>query len=437
METCETPIFPTFEDISQCSAPASPASRQVLPGSAEVRAMTVGSGQQCAMLLEQSSPLGAFSKILLESCHWTNSEEYCYVWNRLDTRFALSAFRLTPWGQSTDENECSLLPTPIRKDAEEGSGKGHHLNPEADYKAGWRLKEAVTMRLWLTPNTFDSLELKIQEALDHEAQVTKAGKEPNNLRDQVAVRMGLRLWRTPNGSDVTGGPMDGERKLAQGHQLNLVEQAKTSKLWPTPRAEFDSGKHRGSTDTLHSAAKLWPTPQAHDCHQGNAERVGRFGTKHGGRNLCDEVMIIKNRTSWIGSGHKQNPTTPKLWRTPTSADSIGIKSQEALNHEAAVTHAGVEPNKLSDQVAVRAGMRLWPTPTERDWKSTSQNGNQINSRPLSEVAGKIGKELPEPCSGSLNPEFVERLMMFPIGHTRLLASESAIDHTDLKRSATP
>jgi hypothetical protein len=32
---------------------------------------------------------------------------------------------------------------------------------------------------------------------------------------------------------------------------------------------------------------MWPTPQAHDAHPGNPARVGRFGTKHGGRNLND------------------------------------------------------------------------------------------------------------------------------------------------------
>lgn len=36
---------------------------------------------------------------------------------------------------------------------------------------------------------------------------------------------------------------------------------------------------------------MWPTPQAHDKHAGDAQRVGRFGTKHGGRNLNDEVQM--------------------------------------------------------------------------------------------------------------------------------------------------
>src|SRR4029077_3461621 len=111
METYEEQIFPLFEDESLCSVQACLASRVPWPGSGGARRMTVGSGTQCSMLLETSNPLGAFSRILLESSAWGNSMEYCYVWGRLDTRFALSAFQLTPLGQSTDDSGCSLWQT--------------------------------------------------------------------------------------------------------------------------------------------------------------------------------------------------------------------------------------------------------------------------------------------------------------------------------------
>lgn len=105
MQTCEQQTFLTLKDISQLSAQVYPSSRQALPGSEEARKMTVGSGRQLSMLLNQSSPLGVFSRILLGSSHWTNSEEFSYVWDRLDTKFALSAFQLTPLGQSTEEQK--------------------------------------------------------------------------------------------------------------------------------------------------------------------------------------------------------------------------------------------------------------------------------------------------------------------------------------------
>jgi hypothetical protein len=74
------------------------------------------------MLLEGSSPLGVFSRILLGSSHWASSGEYCYVWERLDTRFGCSAFQLTPLGQSTDGSGSLLLPTPTVQDGANNAG---------------------------------------------------------------------------------------------------------------------------------------------------------------------------------------------------------------------------------------------------------------------------------------------------------------------------
>jgi hypothetical protein len=59
--------------------------------------------------------------------------------------------------------------------------------------------------LWRTPNTMDSLAPKSQQALNHEAIDARPGrKEPNNLRDQVAVAEGITLWPTPAARDYKG-----------------------------------------------------------------------------------------------------------------------------------------------------------------------------------------------------------------------------------------
>jgi hypothetical protein len=83
-----------------------------------------------------------------------------------------------------------------------------------------------------------------------------------------------------------------------------------SSSWPTPdtavftngakmrREALESGnKHAVSLHhAVHLAERgLWPTPQAHDAAPGNPERVGRYGTKHGGRNLNDEVALAEQR----------------------------------------------------------------------------------------------------------------------------------------------
>ena len=195
MATYEEQIFPGFEEELQSCPPEFTASPQVVPGSVEARMMSVGSGRQCSMWLDASSPLGVFSKILLESLAWGNSGEFCYVWERLDTRFGCSAFRLTRLGQSTCGSGCSLF---------------------------------------ATPNTLDALEAKNQEALDRERFRDNRNRlKPDNLRDQVAVRAGLRLWRTPDASMTSGGAANGEARLEQGHALGLHDQANTPKLWPT------------------------------------------------------------------------------------------------------------------------------------------------------------------------------------------------------------
>ena len=79
----------------------------------------------------------------------------------------------------------------------------------------------------------------------------------------------------------------------------------SSLMLPTPcasnfQASQPSAKHhiKGHLTLRGMAAKgMWPTPQAHDAQKGNADRVGRFGTKHGGRNLNDEVLMWPTPTA--------------------------------------------------------------------------------------------------------------------------------------------
>lgn len=78
--------------------------------------------------------------------------------------------------------------------------------------------------------------------------------------------------------------------------------ASGSTFLPTPRAQdgkhaqatgWELGRHQ-SKDLLHvrvARQAMWPTPQAHDAQKGNPARVGRYGTRHGGRNLNDEVAM--------------------------------------------------------------------------------------------------------------------------------------------------
>jgi len=123
-----------------------------------------------------------------------------------------------------------------------------------------------------------------------------------------------------------------EKGIRNGLPINVAV-----KMWPTPRAN-DAEKRGDVSDDprngLPGAVKLWPTPQAHDAKPGSADRVGRFGSKHGGRNLNDYVMLWPTPTT----NDAKNATLPpaaKDWDIiPGALMREGYTSQEGqLNPE--------------------------------------------------------------------------------------------------------
>jgi hypothetical protein len=219
METYEEQILAGFEEQSMCSAQEYPVSQRVLPGSAEARAMSVGSGRQCSMWLSESDPLGAFSRILLESLHWTNSEEYCYVWERLDTRFALSAFQLTPLGQSTEDNGCSLWRSPTGM---EDNGGGANGQDRLDQGHALRLRDQVkTPALWPTPTVPNG-------GHRNPDGTSITGRKPDGGKAQIDLReYAIRMYLTPTNSMTTVQDMEQAR-------FHSTKRPKYSALWPTP-----------------------------------------------------------------------------------------------------------------------------------------------------------------------------------------------------------
>jgi DNA (cytosine-5)-methyltransferase 1 len=78
-----------------------------------------------------------------------------------------------------------------------------------------------------------------------------------------------------------------------------LESMARKNLWPTPTISGNynrAGASPNSGDGLETAVKLWPMPLAHDATRGYGSRVGRFGSKHGGRNLNDEVAACAQGT---------------------------------------------------------------------------------------------------------------------------------------------
>jgi hypothetical protein len=170
--------------------------------------------------------------------------------------------------------------------------------------------------------------------------------------------------------------------------------------------------HPGTT--LTDAIRMWAMPQAHDQHAGNPERVNRFGTEHGGRNLADDV------TPW---------KTPHGMSNRDAKGKVGGCGGGEFGKQANHWPTPDVPNggrTLSPEV-------IWPTPSARDWKSETglENRTEQHAPNLSQYVYLTS--LPDPAipdgpgscgSGPtshrrLNPRFVEWLMGLPIGWSEL------------------
>lgn len=134
-------------------------------------------------------------------------------------------------------------------------------------------------------------------------RLTRGGARSNEkLLTGQAVQ--VALWGTPRASD---GEKGGPNQSFGAGGTPLPSQAA---MWTTPVAT-DTGRTtpyaQGGT-ALSVQTGQWATPQAHDTVTGNPERVGRFGTKAGGRNLTDEASAWPSPTARMYRGGGQAVT---------------------------------------------------------------------------------------------------------------------------------
>lgn len=169
---------------------------------------------------------------------------------------------------------------------------------------------------------------------------------------------------------------------------------------------------------LENAAKKWTTPQAHDSSGGNPERVGRFGTKHGGANLADDVTLWQTPNSGGFETRRQVGKTDretllggqaKAWSTPRASD--GEKG-------------GPNQSWTAGGAPLPAQTAHWATPTSRDWKDGANPSSAVATNSL------LGRQAPRTMQAGevfrldtgplrLNPAFVEWLMGWPAGWTTI------------------
>jgi hypothetical protein len=189
---------------------------------------------------------------------------------------------------------------------------------------------------------------------------------------------------TPTASDYI------ERKSTSSEKINPLTNKSVDLpdwvgFWPTPTKDmiFDREKKYSQGGTpLTAAVKVWATPQAHDRMPGRADRVGRAGTKHGCRNLNDEVAR-------------------EIMPTPTVGDSASSGSRNTSDSKA---HPGVS---LTDHARGDGGRgrTVFPTPIDMSkGGGSSRSGDRINEIPTLDGMARKGM-WPTPKSAQGGPDF--------------------------------
>lgn len=222
----------------------------------------------------------------------------------------------------------------------------------------------------------------------------------------------------------------------------------SSQDWETPQhrdyrspdlpgsKNYERKKRQGWTIDLNSqvAEKQWATPQAHDSHAGNPARVGRFGTKAGGRSLADEALVnwpTPRATDGTHGGPNQTggalPAAVQIGNQSATQPNA-TKTETALSMEStSQTAPASDPHKteLSTKKSTEScTAENWPTPTVQDAENNAGPSQfNRNSQPLNVRVHTAGPQDPENSntSGStperrqLNPAWVAQLMGLPEG----------------------
>ena len=226
---------------------------------------------------------------------------------------------------------------------------------DAQAAAPSEMPTSPTRQMWPTP----------------EARLAKGHGRAKNAQGSGDLMDAVkRRWATPTAHDA-GSARSYSASMADRHTRphDLLGQVKT---WPTPRAEYDSGRHQGKPDTLHSAVKLWPTPMVPNGGRSiaHAEMIGATAYHNGKKVQVDLAAVVRQT---------------RQWPTPTSTDSA---DSARMTCERTTEWASAEGTTLTD------AMRL------------SEAGLP---------AGTVAPQLSG--AGALNAAWVEQLQGFPSGWT--------------------
>ena len=340
--------------------------------------MTEISGRKCSALLPRSGRGGCLEKmsLVLLTFQWASTE--CFLtWKVKGTTRGHLRFQLVPSTPRSGGAGFGSWPSPTASDhlASQSETLGAWEERAAKKKAqGINLQFALrhAVQMWPTPNVPNGGRSPAP------GTVSLTGKTLDGKKRQVDLGAAVKaMWSTLRASDgAHGGPNQRDSK----GRLGLTGEAAHAKMWPTPNTR-DTGRGCNQKQLATEVDKaMWATPRA------------------GSAMATPNLMTVSNRTR--DRGNLEEQVGMAMWSTPMTP----------RGHDSDNT-AG-RPYKSKKQFDLAAAA-MWGTLTARDHK----DGTSVENVPVKSLLGR--QVQPSKDAGSLNPDFVEWVMGFPAGWTRL------------------
>ncbi len=194
-----------------------------------------------------------------------DSEKSSNIWASLVTRRRGEYSARLKSARLTSGSASSSWPTALSRDWK-GSSEGSFFRKNGKSRAD-QLPHAVEMEkagIWPTPCAMEAQKAgfyaKGQMGNSLSAMAMR-GEMSGPAAPASSSSDGSRpaSWATPRSCSAMAATITTESANNPKRFLNLETQV--GRAWATPRAEHDSGRHRGTPDTLHSQIKTWATPR--------------------------------------------------------------------------------------------------------------------------------------------------------------------------------
>lgn len=245
------------------------------------------------------------------------------------------------------------------------------------------LKQSDTLKSTGTPNRFYSAEWLMEQLKQHQSLETLLNLMEENFEDTLT-------------------------SLAVDSPVRTLVLQEMEKAWKDSEAVYSSklSASQKKFDRLLSSLKMSQPLELEDWNK-LSKHLPKSGMTVGGRCLLPQAL---------------EPTTKgkdgSCWPTPNTMDSLPPRPPEAMAKTTEKNRKGrTNPANLREAVNIEIyrdtfPKAQYPTPAAMDWKDNGKSPSEL-ARNSTTLATKAG--------GYLNPEWVEWLMGYKIGHTELNA----------------